>query len=506
MADTKLIVNNALVLYLRSFLSLAISLYVSRLVLKYLGAEGLGVYSAIGGVVALFAFIQSSMASASQRFLAFYIGKNNNELLKKVFSMCVNIHVLISLALIGILEIGGLIYINHYFNYGTISIFEVNVVFQTSVISLFFLINCIPYNSLLIARESMKAYAYLDILNRLLNLIGVMFLCYVPLNYRLSLYACLLLFLNILINICYMQICKCRFEESHYVKCWDKGLFKDLFSYTGFVTLPALVSIAKTQGVVLLLNSVYGPVINAAQGIANQMNNAIRMFSNNIGVAFSPQITISCSRGEYETMEKLYVLGSKNTFSLFLLCAIPLILKMNFFLEIWLGNVPTYTVTIASLILIDTLISSMTSCFNTAIRATGNIKYYEIVYNTFHLVGIFIIVLYIHYGCNYYTPYVILAILSYISMGIQLYCMKRVLMGMSIRYVLSSILKMTIVGALAYICSLIISSYFTNSIIDVVIFVLCSTIINAIFIYVFGMDKKEREKVFNIVKSLFFKK
>lgn len=169
MADTKLIVNNALVLYLRSFLSLAISLYVSRLVLKYLGAEGLGVYSAIGGVVALFAFIQSSMASASQRFLAFYIGKNNNELLKKVFSMCVNIHVLISLALIGILEIGGLIYINHYFNYGTISIFEVNVVFQTSVISLFFLINCIPYNSLLIARESMKAYAYLDILNRFIS-------------------------------------------------------------------------------------------------------------------------------------------------------------------------------------------------------------------------------------------------------------------------------------------------------------------------------------------------
>lgn len=500
MADTKLIVNNTIVLYLRSFLSLAISLYVSRLVLKYLGGEGLGVYSAIGGIVALFAFIQSSMSSASQRFLAYYIGKNNIEVLSKVFSMCVNIHVLISIVLIVLIEIGGLIYINNYFNYGSVSLLEVNIVFQASVLSLFFLINSIPYNSLLIARESMKTYAYLDILNKMLNLIGVILLGFVPMNRRLSIYACILLVLNIIIRILFIQICQRRFKESHYVKCWDKNLFKDLFSYTGFVTLPALVSLAKTQGVVLFLNSVYGPIINAAQGIANQMNNAIRMFSNNIGIAFSPQITISYSKGENKIMEKLYVMGSKITFSLFLLCAIPLIMKVNFFLKFWLGNVPKYTAVIASLILIDTLISSMTSCFNTAIRATGNIKYYEIMYNTFHLLGIFVIVLYIYQGCDYYIPYIILSAFSYFSMGIQLYCMKRVLVGMSIKYVLSSILKMTVVGIFSYFCCMWLSTFFSDSFCGVITFVCTSIGVNLIFIYLLGLDKEERHKVYNLGK------
>lgn len=506
MVDTKLIVNNALALYLRSFLSLVISLFVSRLILKYLGAEGLGVYSAIGGLVALFAFIQSSMASASQRFLAFYIGKDNIELLKNVFSMCVNIHVLISLVLIVAIEIGGLIYINIFFNRGSISLMEVNIVFQASVISLFFLINSIPYNSLLIARESMKVYAYLDILNRLLNLASVMVLCLVPFGYRLSVYACILLALNIFVRILYIQICKKQFDEAHYVRCWDKALFKDLFSYTGFVTLPALVSIAKTQGVVLLLNGVYGPIINAAQGIANQMNNAVRMFSNNLGTAFSPQITILYSKCEFKRMESLYVLGSKITFSLFLLCAIPLVLKMNYFLHLWLGKVPMFTVTITSLILIDTLISSMTSCFNTAIRATGNIKFYEVVYNAFHLLGILAIVLCISSRLDFYIPYIIFAVLSYVSMVIQLYCMKRVLEDMSLMYVVGSIIRMTVAGVVAYVTGMFLSPFFCDTIWGVFTYVVLTLLINSVIIYILVLNMVERQKAFTVVRNKILKK
>lgn len=392
MTNTKLIINNALLLYLRSLLSLIISLLASRFILKFLGVEGFGVYASIGGVVALFAFIQSSISIATQRFLSYYIGKGDIKQLNKVFSMCVNIHIIISLVIIAILEIGGIIYINFFFNRGTISLFEVNLVFQISVISLFFLINSIPYNSLLIVREAMNYYAYLDILYRILNLIGVVVLFFFSMAHRLSIYACALLFVNILIRLLNVQICKHKFEESHYIKYWDKKLFRDLFSFTGFVTLPSLIFILRAQGIVLLLNGIYGPQINAAQGFANQMNNAVRMFSNSISAAFTPQITILYSKGDYRTMEKLYILGSKFIFALFLLFAIPLILKMDFFLYVWLGKAPLYTATIASIILLDTLISNMTSCFNTAIHSTGNIKYYEIVYNTFHLFGIIFIV------------------------------------------------------------------------------------------------------------------
>ena len=169
MPNTKLIVKNTIALYARSFIALVLSLFTSRLVLEYLGIEDFGVYNAVGGIVFIVGFIQSSMANATQRFLAFYIGKGDNKRLNEVFSMCVNVHFLISLALVVAIEIIGMWYLNNRLDYGSVDIGVVRLIFHTSVASLFFMINSVPFNSLLIARESMKIFAYIDILSRFLT-------------------------------------------------------------------------------------------------------------------------------------------------------------------------------------------------------------------------------------------------------------------------------------------------------------------------------------------------
>lgn len=502
MPNTKLIVKNTIALYARSFIALVLSLFTSRLVLAYLGIEDYGVYNAVGGIVAIVGFIQSSMANATQRFLAFYIGKGDEKKLNEVFSMCVNVHFVISLALILVIEIFGMWYLDNRLDYGNVDISVVKLIFHTSVASLFFMINSVPFNSLLIARESMKIFAYIDILSRVLNFALALSLVLFSLSSRLSIYAIVILGINIVICLIYVLTCHRLYKESHYSLFWDMLMFKELFAYTGWVSLPALVSIFKSQGMILVLNSVFGPLVNAAQGVANQINNAVKALANNVGAAFAPQITITYAQEDYTSMMRLFILGSKITFFLFAFMAIPLGVEMDFVLSIWLKEVPPYASTIAVLIMVDTLISSMTSCYNTAIRATGNIKFYELTYNLIHFLGICLIIVIARLGCAYYVPYIILAIFSFLSMFWQFYCMKRVMPFVSIKAILISIFQMTIVSVLAASITYVIPMFqITNPWLEFFVVLMVSFITLSFFILSMGFAREERERIIEILKS-----
>ena len=310
MPNTKVIVGNTIALYARSFVALILSLYTSRLVLAYLGIEDYGVYNAVGGIVSLVAFIQSSMASATQRFLAYYIGIGNEKRLKEVFSMCINVHIVLSIVLVLIIEIIGMWYLNNRLDYGSVDFSVVKLIFHTSVASLFFMINSVPFNSLLIARESMKVFAYIDILSKLLRFLLALSLVYLAVVIRLSFFAVSILGISIVVFIIYYITCLRKYNEAHYSFYWDVKLFKEMSTYTGWVTLPSVVSIFKSQGMIVILNNVLGPIVNAAQGVANQINNATKSLANNVGAAFSPQITITYAQRDFNSMTKLFILGS----------------------------------------------------------------------------------------------------------------------------------------------------------------------------------------------------
>lgn len=502
MPNTKKIVKNTIALYIRSFISLILSLWTARLVLANLGIEDFGVYNAVGGIVSMVAFIQGSMAGATQRFLSYYIGLGDSNRLKDVFSMTVNVHLIISLVLVVAVELFGLWYLPNKMNYGSVDYPVVQLIFHTSVISLFFVFNSIPYNSMLIAKESMSSFAYIDIFQRSLKFSLAYSLILFTSSTRLSLYAFIVLAISVIVFLIYLKACRNKFVESHYILFWNSKLFKELLSFTGWTSLPALVSIFKTQGMVVVLNNVFGPVINAAQGIANQINNAVKSLANNVGVAFAPQITISYAQKDYTSMTRLFILGSKINFFLFAYISIPLCVEMDFVLSLWLKEVPQFTTVIAILILIDTLISNMTSCCNTAIRATGNIKFYELTYNLFHFFCLLLIIVIVKLGCLYYLPYIVLAVASFVSMFWQFYCMKRVMPFVSLHAILMSILQMILVAVLSAVVVVSISLVpWGNSLLRFIIDVLSSTIIITITTFTIGFYKDERAKFVSLVKS-----
>jgi O-antigen/teichoic acid export membrane protein len=502
MSNTRLIIKNTIALYVRSFISLILSLLTARQVLANLGIEDYGVYNAVGGVVSMVAFIQGSMAGATQRFLSYYIGLGDSQRLKEVFSMSVNVHLIISIVLVIAIELFGLWYLPNKMNYGTVDYSVVALIFHTSVISLFFMFNSIPFDSMLIAKESMTSFAYIDILQRFLKFGLAYSLVFFTVTKRLSIYASVVLVISFIVFLVYYLTCRHKFNESHYILFWDTKLFKDLFAFTGWVSLPAIVSIFKTQGMVVVLNSTFGPLLNAAQGIANQINNAVKSLANNVGVAFAPQITISYAKKEYDSMSRLFILGSKINFFLFAFISIPLSIEMDFVLSIWLKEVPPLASTIAILILVDTLITNMTSCYNTAIRATGNIKYYELTYNLMHLLGIAIIILIVKIGCEYYMPYIILIIISFVMMFWQFYCMKRVMPFISIKDILLSILQMVLV-----IITTTPVVYFLSKLpgisgwTELFLVVLSSTLLLSLMIYCVGLSREEKYKALSIIKQ-----
>lgn len=504
MPNTKLIVKNTIALYIRSFVALILSLWTARLVLANLGIEDYGVYNAVGGLVAMVAFIQGSMAGSTQRFLSYYIGLGDSKRLREVFSMCVNVHLIISIALVVIIELFGIWYLPNKLNYGGVDYTIVKLIFHTSVASLFFLFNSIPFNSMLIAKESMKSFAYIDILQRFMKFCLAYSLVFFSTTIRLPIYASLVLMISIVVCIVYILTCRKKFIESHYIFVWDNGLFKELFAFTGWVSLPALVSIFKTQGMVVVLNNVFGPIVNAAQGIANQINNAVKSLANNVGVAFAPQITITYAQEEYDTMTRLFILGSKINFFLFAYISIPLCLEMDFVLSIWLKEVPLFASTIAILILIDTLISNMTSMYNTAIQATGDIRFYEITYNLLHFLSLCLIIVIVKIGCEYYVPYIILAVFSFLSMFWQFYCMKRVMPFVSIKDILMSIVQMTLVAGISIAVTYMVVLFdWGNQWIKFIVVLVVSTLILSATIYSIGFSKYEREKFVALIRSKF---
>jgi O-antigen/teichoic acid export membrane protein len=282
---------------------------------------------------------------------------------------------------------------------------------------------------------------------------------------------------------------------------WDSNLFKELFGFTGWITIPALVSILKTQGMVVVMNTAFGPVFNAAQSISNQVNNAVKSLANNVGAAFSPQITITYAQNDYTSMTRLFLYGSKITFFLFAYMFLPLCVEIDFVLGIWLKEVPIYTNTIVRLIMIDTLIASMTSCFNIAIRATGNIRFYEVTYNLFHLFGLALVFILVKLGCDYYVPYIVLAVFSLLSISIQLYCMKRVLPFVSIRNTVYSMLQMIMVVLIAApIVIAVASCSWANEWVKFCFVVLISSIVLTILIYGVGLTPKEKGRVISFIK------
>ena len=494
------IAKNTIALYVRSFITMLISLYTSRVILNVLGVEDYGIYNVVGGVVVFFTVLDSAMNAACQRFLNFEMGKNNEEGVREVFCSSINIQAIISIIIPLITEILGLILL---FNYMTIPVERMTAafwVFQCSVITMAVNTMSIPYNAMIIAKEKMTAFAYIDILNTSFKLLSVLILPLLNWD-KLILYAIFMLIIQVGTRYMYTAYCNKNFSEARYRYHWNKDIMKQMLSFSFWTVFSSVASMLLTQGLNILYNIFYGVVANAAMGIGNQVLMAVRRLTGNMTMSFAPQIVKRYSSGEYDKVALIWSIGSKCTVWLFALFTFPIVLNVDTILELWLKNIPANTSLFVALFLVENLIRCFTGNTTAIVRATGRIRNYELITNGIRVSFFGLVVLVFFFTKDMALPLFIYITNTVVQLFYNVYIGCRCI-GYSIRkYLLNNGLLLLIILIASFVMSRLLipgSTTFGTLIINA----LFDVLILSVMFFVLGFLPKERAYLKQVLVGL----
>lgn len=491
----KRIAKNTLLLYIRTIIIMIVTLYTSRVVLNTLGVIDFGIYNVVGGIVVMFGFLNSSMSSATQRFLSFDMGRKDYDQLRRTFNASLFIHLSIAIIILFLAETIGLWLVNNYLKIPLDRIEAAKWVYQFSIFSFIVTIIRVPFNSLIIAHERMNFYAYISIFEVIFQLLAVFTLTLIAFD-KLKLYAVLFFVVTVIVTLIYIIYSRNRFEETKYEKVNDKKLFKSLISFSGWsIYGSGLALMTANQGINILLNFFFGPIVNTARSIAYQINSAIFTFVSNFQTAVKPQIIKSFANNDYSYMFSLVFSSSKYSFFLLFLLSLPVIMETEIILYIWLGIVPDYTILFTKLVLFNALIDSLSSPIVTAVQATGNIKKYQLIIGTLLLLVLPVSYLFLKVYSNPAIPFILNIVISIILLITRL-LLWRSLMFFSIkRYLVKLITKIIPVIIMPILFSLMIINLFESSIIRLLINIIICVSTSLLSIYFFGLSSNEKEVI-----------
>jgi O-antigen/teichoic acid export membrane protein len=379
--NNKRIAKNTLFLYFRMLITMGVSLYTSRVVLNALGVENFGIYNVVGGVVVLFSFLNNAMSTASQRFLSFELGKNDTNELKRVFSMSMTAHISIVLLVLLLAETVGLWFLNTQINIPDGKMNDANLVYQCSILTTCIGIIQVPYHASIIAYEKMSFFAYISIIEVTFKLAVAFLIIYINFD-TLKIYSVLICLVSFCMLLLYRFYCKRKIDVCSYNFFWNSKLYKSLMSFSGWSLFGSVAVVGANQGVNMLLNIFYGVVVNAAMGIANQVNGAFNSFVSNFQTAFKPQIVKFYAVGDKKKLEQLIFRSSRFSFLLLFTLTVPIMLNIDFLLKIWLKTVPEYADVFCNLTIIASLLETLSAPLWITMQATGRIKKYQICIST----------------------------------------------------------------------------------------------------------------------------
>ena len=365
-------------LYFRMMLIMGVALFTSRIVLRNLGIEDFGIYNVVGGIVTMFTFLNGSLGSATSRYITFELGRKNYERLNQVFNVAFLIHVAIGIIVIVLAETVGLWFFYEKMSIPADRIDAAQWVYQISILTCFFSLTQVPYSAAIIAHENMRVYAWIGIVEVLAKLVIVYLLVVSPFD-KLVFYGILVLAVSVSIQLMYWIYCKKNFPECQYSTHIDKVLFKDMFGFAGWNFLTTCTSMLSSQGVGIMLNMHFGTAINAARGVASQINGTVGAFSRNFTTALNPQITKSYAAGDIAYTTKLVCRGAKFSYLLFLFIALPCMFEVDFFLSKWLTEMPPYAGIFVQLTFLNTLVEILLNSNETLNRASGKIRKFQII-------------------------------------------------------------------------------------------------------------------------------
>lgn len=373
MSDKKRIAKNTLALYIRMIFVMAITLFSSRIVLEKLGVTDFGVYSSVGGVVAMLGFLNGTLGTGTSRFITFELGKGNSQKLQETFSTAFYTHLLLAFAVVALLMLGGTYFVNHKLVIPSDLKIAALWTFYISVFTAFISITQVPYTAMIIANERMSIYAYIGIVEACGKL-GVAYAISLAPIEKLIWYAALTAGLQLVVAFSYRFYCIQHYKESRFSLLFKKNICKELLQFSGWSLVANISQILSTQGLIVLINMFFAPAIAAAQAIGNQISSAMTQFSSNFMTAINPQIIKLYSVGDYEASRKLNLQTTILVWDLMLLIGLPLIVCMKPLIHLWLVDVPSYAVVFAQYIVASQIINTFSMTFYVPMIASGELR------------------------------------------------------------------------------------------------------------------------------------
>ena len=500
------VVSNTGILYARMAVTIFISLYTTRIILKSLGSADFGIFSVVGGVIAMLGFLNASMASATQRFMSYAEGSNNQERQIAIFNVSVVLHFAIALIMGLVMSIVGYFFFNGILNIPANRISAAEYIYVFMIVSTMLTIMTVPYDAVLNAHENMLFYSIVGVLESILKLVAA-FLIVGYTGDKLIRYGFLMASISLILIIIMRSYCHYRYKECVLAprKYFNKSLMKEMTGFAGWNFLTAAVTMISTYGMGIILNIFFGTKINAAQGIANQVSGQLSSFSKNMMKALAPSITKSEGAGSRESMLKISSIGAKASFILSLLFMGPFIVEAPFVLKLWLGSVPLYTVIFCRLLLIQILFESFTNVLGQSLMAEGNIANStkaRAIHNVFYL-PIICALFYFGYSAEY--MYYAMIVKTIIGIAIVLYYNK-VQCGLNMLNYSKDVLVPCFATLILVLGSLFgIAPLMDEGIMKVVMITLLSTVITLTLSYTLILNLSERDMIIRVKNSFLSK-
>lgn len=495
-SNNKKIALNTLYMYLRMLFVMCISLYTSRVILQILGVDDFGIYNVVGGVVVLFTFINQAMATSTQRYFSYELGKKGSGNISKIYSITLRIHVWIAVIILCLAETIGLWFINYKMNFPLGSMKEVNWIYQFSIIACLFQIIRAPYTGMVLSYEKMGFIAFSSIVESIMKLVIVFMLLVCPFD-KLIFYAFLTMMVSIGTTIWYMIFCHQKFDNVRYsTESYGKET-KEIVHFSGWATFGSIATVGYNQGVNMVLNVVYGVVTNAAMAIANQINSAILQFVGGFQQALNPQLIMSESGHDRERQETLIFQSSKLSFFIMLLFATPVIINMPKILELWLGKYPSETIAFAQLIIIGALIECLSGPLWVTIFATGKIRTYQVIISILVLLNVPLTYLYAKLGYEAYVAFIIRDIIFVFCLVFRIIYLKIIINLDWFKFLKKVLYPSTIVLLCVVLFSLlwIDKVGYSNDFVSLLWQSVCIIVFCVAVIFFVGLSRKEKDYI-----------
>lgn len=498
--DTGKIARNTLMLYIRMGLIMLISLYTSRVILDSLGAVDFGIYNSVGGIVAMFSFLSGTLSTSCQRYFMVELGKGDMEQLRRVFSMCLVIFIVFSLALILVIEPFGLWFVENKMKLeGRLD--AARWVYHCSLLSFAALGVSLPFQAMVIAREKMGVFAWISVFEAL-GALGIAFLIKSHGADRLVLYSILMLAMQMLVALLYAAYCLSKFRECRPVRAWDKAKFREIFSFTGWNLLGSGALVFKVHGSNLLLNMFYGPAVNAARGMAMKVYNVLAQLRENFITASKPQLMMSFAAGQTREMKKLVYQTGKFSNYLLMLLAVPFILEMPFILGVWLKEVPQYTALFAIILLVNALIEGLDTSVCIIIQANGDMKKYQLTIGILQLCFLPVAYLLLKFGT--FPPqmiFILLTAFSAAAMLVRLYFAKTLVGLKPGDFFARIVFPVLATSSIAFLAGWFVQGLMQQGWLRFLCVGATCVLVQALSIWTIGMTVGERQTVVRVVKE-----